>query len=363
MSVGVAVAAAAPVPARSFGALTVPGSTGQAIELAVSGSTAVVPTPQGAYVFIRPPGGWESETPAARLQASERMSIGRIAVSSGTVVAEGATGLPVFTEPADGWSGTVANRAVLTASARSHCSGFFGDVDVSAGTIVASCTLGRFGGGPVRVLLFTRPVAGWNGSRHEAAILLPSKGDTLFRGGDETIAVSGSIVVATGFDRHNRSHAYVFAKPRGGWHGFIRPVARLTASGGRSAVKDVAMSGSDVITDGWVFVKPRAGWKGEVHQRARLQLAPEGTNFTAVATSDRTVAISSDSLGSEHGCPCGGVVQTFTEPRGGWSGLVRPATTTARDSDTGTLPIGLDGSTLFIAGYGASDEVELLHPQ
>ena len=268
--------------------------------VAVSGDTVVVGAPlttvngvefQGAaYVFVKPAGGWASETEAARLTASDgadRDALGSsVAISGDTIVA----GAPfatisghleqgaayVFVKPAGGWA-SETETAKLTASDGAPGEMFGETVALAGDTAVvhsdAKVNANVFQGA---AYVFVKPTAGW-ASATETAKLTASDGAGDDDLGD-SLSISGDTVVAGAPDAKVNGHsqegaAYVFVKPASGWVSETE-TAKLTISDG-VALNDVGRGvgisgdtvvvGADSVSTGaaYVFVKPAGGWASE----------------------------------------------------------------------------------------------------
>jgi hypothetical protein len=237
--------------------------------------------------------------PAARLVAPSGWNLGPGTVAGDAIVAgaenpQGTSGvLYVFVEPAGGWSGTVMPAATLTDSD--------GLSLASPPTIAGSTVFAReqSARSPIgRGDAFTEPAGGWSGTVHQSATLISP---TFF----DPVA-SGDLVEA---------FTSVFREPAAGWHG------ALSAAAG---------------------VYPAA--------------APPGGTTGGGAFSGTTIATSSNSLGPEHGCPCGSAVWLFSEPAHGWSGTLVAKPVAGGTTETGYAEVALAGGYLFVTG-GSNVEV------
>lgn len=340
----------------------------------VAGAQALVGSSQQRvlYLFTKPGGGWASQSPAARLTASDSASgdmlgfyAGSVGISGGTVVASspnpadpGRDVVDVFTEPAGGWSGTVHEAAQLTASAAAGCTGPDAAA-VSGPTVVVSCSQVGSGSRQGALLVFTEPAGGWSGTLHEAAKLVPSSGGRLYAGA--SVAISGQTIVADGYNASGtHGAAFVFREPRSGWSGTVRQAAMLTASNG-AFFNPMAVVGRNVFAatnayfvdktgraSAYVFSEPAGGWSGTVHQAATLTYVPDpNVVATSMAASDRTVAVGFAVLGAEHSCPCTGSVVTFAKPTSGWSGTLAADGQVRIPTSTGFIGLAAQGQTIF----------------
>src|SRR3954447_1385500 len=159
-------------------------------------------------------------------------------------------------------------------------------VAVSGGAIVATAPTHMSHGRVIegKGLVSVKP---WAGVRHQAATLRPPR-SAAYDGFGESVAMAGDTVVVgaggSGLDSdRSPGRAYVFVKPRGGWHGTVAPSATLRASGaaaGDPVGYAVAISGRPIAGGApgphrcrggaYVFVKPAAGWRGVRRQAATL---------------------------------------------------------------------------------------------
>lgn len=363
------VAMSLPPTASANGALTSvgtlsPSGSGQGILLGLAASGETVVTADALQgngggeidLFTEPAAGWSSASPAATL--TDPVAIHRPfgpSISGGTVVANDAPAAgqsfdDVFVEPPGGWSGTMLPAARLVAPAGEN----LGDGQIFDGTIVA---FGHSADGTVSFLyVFVEPPGGWSGTVGPAATLIDSgglslygapviSGDAVFAGAQSTRLPSGNVAIQT---------VDVFSEPAGGWTGTAGQSATL---GGIAAPE--AVSG-DVVTAGdSLFREPAGGWYGRVKPSATLFAGPLGGGLGIDAFSGGVAATSTDSLGSEHQCPCSAKVWLFTKPTRGWSGTVAAPIAINTTTQSGDLAIALLGQYLFTTG-GDAIQIEKL---
>jgi hypothetical protein len=113
----------------------------------------------------------------------------------------------------------------------------------------------------------------------------------------------------------------------------------------------------------YVFTQPTGGWSGLVHQRAEIDYYfQDGDLGPSLAFSGGTVAAVKD-LPSGHECPCGGVVYASREPSQGWSGAtaIGPSASNLLTVD-GLGEIATDGHSIAVGGYGGVYVFEILIP-
>jgi len=326
---------------------SVPGDQfGGSVALAESAELLVVGNPHdddlgpdsgAAFVYERDGDGWRF---AAKLVPSDPAPHGQFAwdvAVSGDVIAASSR-LPrayVFARPPDGWSGVLTETARLVPSDADQfgLTTRLGPIAIADGHVAAGGS-SRFDG-----YVFAEPPGGWEGEVTEQARLVVSSAPAA-----TSIAFDGETLVIgqehdAGLGGEDPGAAYVFTRPPGGWVGSINESALLSPSDRRDDHRfgaSVAVSGSRVAvgasldTDGglqggaaYVFERPVSGWNGVVEEAAKLVASdPEQGDFlgTTVTMSDSTIVVSApgaDDLGSRTGA-----IYVFTEPLGGWQGLV-----------------------------------------
>jgi len=352
---------------------------GFGLPVAISGGTIVVgakdaavggvePFAGGAYVFVKPPGGWAGTVAeAAKLVPSDsfsNMMFGfTVGVSGDTVVV--GTWLEdtayVYVKPAAGWAGTLTESARLTPSTANASGDQVHSVAIDGDTVVyGETTAGSVQQGSAWI--FLKPSGGWAGNIADSAHLTPSVGAS----GDEfgfSVAVSGdTAVVGTPFA--DPSSAYVFVEPPGGWAGLLQESAKLTASddeAGDHLGYAVAISGDTVVAgapgddlpasigadqgSAYVFVKPAGGWTAPATESAKLTAsdANSGDGF------GQSIAIDGDTI---VGGPVG--VYVFVRPAGGWAGelneteVVKPVTAYGVGISAKTVVAGSNGNAVVL---------------
>ncbi|HEY1565583.1 MAG TPA: Ig-like domain repeat protein [Solirubrobacteraceae bacterium] len=343
--------------------------------VAVSGDTVVAGAPEAqvnghldqgaAYVFVKPAGGWASETEAAKLTASDGADFDNLGLSvalSGDTVVAGAHGATVnghplqgaayvFVKPAGGWASETEAAKLTTADG--HADDLAGSsVGVSGDTVVAGAPGATINGHVEQgaAYVFVKPADGWV-SEAEAAKLTESAGARDDQLGN-SVAVSGDTVVAgapfaTANDDGQEGAAYVFAKPAAGWVSETE-AAQLTASDG--AVNDelgnsVAVSGDTVVAGApfakvntnsaqgaaYVFAKPAGGWVSE-SEAAKLTASDGKASDllgSAVAVSgDLVIAGAPDATVN---ASAQGAAYAFVKPASGWVSGAEATKVTASD--------------------------------
>jgi hypothetical protein len=273
---------------------------------------------QGAvYVFVKPKGGWASETETAKLTASDGAAndlLGYSAVIEGNTIVAGAAGatvngnqfqgaLYVFVKPKRGWqSGT--ETAKLTASDGAAGDGLGAPVAIAGNTVVASALFATVNGNPLQgaAYVFVKPKRGWQ-SGTEAAKLTASDGgafDTLGSGvaiwGNE---VTASAECATANGNPCQGAAYVFIQPRHGWSGETE-AAKLTASDGFS--NDEFGTAVGIFRDTLVASAPCATINGTLCQGALYVFVDPNDGFQAAAVNNLARVARTAALRRAAGC-------------------------------------------------------------
>jgi hypothetical protein len=161
-----------------------------------------------AYVFVEPPGGWASGHETAKLTASDgaaadHLGFGGVGVSGGTVVAGAPNGggnnqgaAYVFVRPPGGWGSGSPAQAKLTTSDGASGDLFGYSVGVSGDTVVAGAPDATVSGqqGQGAAYVFAKPASGWK-TGTETARLTASDGAELDQFG-KSVAISGDTIVA-----------------------------------------------------------------------------------------------------------------------------------------------------------------------
>jgi len=289
--------------------------------VSISGDTALVGAGTGAYVFVKPGGGWASGTETAKLTATDATTadaFGQAVSISGDTAIVGASlndDVPndsgsayVFVKPGGGWV-DATETAKLTASDAVAGVRFGTSVSISGDTAI----VGIFADA---AYVYVKPGGGWVDTSQEDAKLTASDTAAGDRFGFKVSISGDAAIVGAAFhdDVPNDSgSAYVFVKPGGGWMDTSQEDAKLTASD--AAANDyfgfgVSISGDNVIVgarqnadDGlasgsaYVFVKPGGGWADTSQEDAKLtasDAAPSDFFGTSVSISGDTAIIGSD---------------------------------------------------------------------
>ena len=339
-----------------------------------SGDTVVVPAvvPVGPsaswvpYVFVRPPGGWSDEIPAASLRASDGSALRTsLAISGHTIAVTGANGqVYVFVRPSGGWSGVVEESAKLAMPVTDvHRDG----LAISGPTIFASVprTIGSQVGGSV--LAFNEPAGGWSGTVQPSAELITNSGAAAMRPAPEgTLAASGPdvFVAANPIAQPSDRQAFVFHRPPGGWSGTIHEIAALMvdrhrhpeyplslAANGPTVAVDSGRSGPDEHTETVsIFSRPKHGWTRSVRATGNLsfQAALGDVVGESVAVSRHLVA--AFTAGESSQAPAFGFGYARRGPAQGWFSYSLSASrpSVAAPGYVGGQMIALDDRDMFV---------------
>jgi hypothetical protein len=237
-----------------------------------------------AYVFIRPPGGWQNATEAAKLVASDPGDQDRL----GSAVAIGGDTI-VLGSPLDDvgqhdqgsayvfqsatWLGSMTETAKLTAADGLGSDTFGFSVAVDAGTVVSGAILHATDGfARGAVYVFDRPAAGWASTSAFTARLTVAEGTHTDRLG-ESVAIAGDTIVAgarfgPGPNHGDQGAAYVFRRPATGWATTTQYREKLVASDGAASDSfgaAVARSGNATVVGAWAHAFGGGPFQGQVY--------------------------------------------------------------------------------------------------
>jgi hypothetical protein len=253
------------------------------------------------------------------------------------------------------WSRTLKPGALLTAP------NFAGSVNPVAGPVFGAGTLAivgarSFSGGPSGLYVYAKPTSGWSAATAAAAGFYQPPANEEFGG----LAVGRDLIaVGEGNEIDGTSDVAVFTPGPTGFTGGSAPAAHLEASG----AGPVAASSSTVLTGSGgifgsesalqVFTEPAGGWSGTVAPAAQLQPSDAAPLGYASMSGDTVAAVGFKRVNSTDRT----AVYIFTEPAGGWSGVIHE---TARIPLADIESLTLSGRTLVAIGGGetkASDVV------
>jgi hypothetical protein len=344
--------------------LVAPGDAfNQSVAMNGDGSIIVSSGTQGAYVFVKPQGGWQGTVnPSALLTPGPapkpwvlQGNPGAVAINAqgNTIIAgapsagyaehrSGGVKIPaspivgaayIFVEPEGGWANMTAT-AKLTASDGVAGDRFGSTVGISANTVaIGAWGVSNFTGA---AYIYNRPANGkWVSTEHFRSRLAvaseqPNDDFGLFL----AIGNSGALVAVgdiEGCAASNPGHAFVYTRPaHSGWTAAPSPTATLTPSDlsgqgcfGRVSVGESA--GNEVVVVGaptaggdnqpgaaYVFAEPVTGW---ADASASASFSPGNVPFAtlgyASSVGGKTFAISAPNVG-ENGVKFAGVVYLFS---------------------------------------------------
>ena len=294
----------------------------------------------GAYVFIKPKGGWKDMTETAKLTASDGQADDyfacSVSVSGNTVVvganqygfnqATGPGKTYVYVRPARGWKSATEN-ARLTAS-----DGVLDDlngnsVSISGNTVVSGSPNHAARGA---VYVFVKPARGWKTMTQTAELGVAKKNDS--GGFGNAVSISGNTVVsgawAVKFNQNAVGAAYVFVEPARGWKNMTQ-TAKLTIphfpftfdfgysvdlKGNLLAIGAPAWPYGTGVGSAYLFVKPVRGWK--TTSKFAAQLLPSDSALDdrfgfSVAVDGGTIVAGATAAGGSHASP--GAAYVFTK--------------------------------------------------
>ncbi len=355
-------------------------------------------------LYKRPHQGWRGTLdPAGTLSnqnADEPEQLGySLAVGNDTIFSgepypcvqddsqQNAGGIAVFPEPRGGWSGQHKDPAViLTAGYASLGQNFAVDGDTLIAPVAANTAVNYTGviDSPAAALVFIKAASGWRKAGGPTVIHAPEserapgapnafalRGDSALWGttvlskpvagwaaatpaatlstpagtADDlngfTSAMSGRYVFALTNEYGGTQHVLVFKEPAQGWSSATQ-VAELAFSGGIPGGLDalsIAASGSTVVVGArvtnsllaptgvaYVFSEPPGGWTGVVHEAATLTPSDAGATTGGAYQFGVSVAVSGSTVfvgspSDQVGTnPSQGAVYAYNEPPGGWAG-------------------------------------------
>jgi len=219
--------------------------------VAISGDTIVVGSPitggpyfedGAAYVFVKPPSGWANMTETAKLSPTARQEhLGSSVAISGDTVVAGAVGWNgsgrgayVFVKPEGGWI-NMTPTAELTSS--DGDGGFGGTVAIRTDTVVVGALVATVGSNANQgaAYVFVRPPSGWANMTETAKLTASDGAANDYFGASVSFGGYKVVVGASGADigsNVDQGAAYVFAKPASGWVTTSKFNAKLRAPDG-----------------------------------------------------------------------------------------------------------------------------------
>ena len=346
--------------------------------VAVSGDTAVigltggVSNKGGAFIFTRQPDGtWVQ---SAKLFTSDSLAKDYFGISvaiDGDTVVIGASGKNnykgaayVFAKPPGGWQ-DMTQTAKLTASDGQEGDYFGWSVAVSGNTVIAGAyaddILSKSGQYLVNkkdrgsAYVFVKQGSNWSNMTESAKLTASDGQEDDFFG--RSVAVSGDTIVAGApYDNigtsENAGSAYVFVKPDGGWTGYLNQTAKLTLAntvGGEIFGCSVAIDANTVAIGarsviGYVMVKPPDGWT-DMTQSAKLTASDAAVYETSIAVSGNTIVIGNNTQEVSRGA-----AYVFAMPESGWADMSESQKLTALDGSNGDefgWSVAISGDTVM----------------
>jgi len=205
------------------------------------------------------------------------------------------------------------------------------------------------------------PACAWAGGVTPIGQLVaPGSGEALSSG-----AVSGSTVFsgapASTFTAQDQGAVFAYNEPAGGWTGSPSPSAVLVSSDPQSSGglgSTVLASGSLVVASGDgsgeeidVFTEPAGGWSGIVLSAARLTASNGALLSSPVVSGSEIVAIGEKISGPRTDEDVQSDLYVFTEPAGGWSGTIHQSAILVTSGDNSFSNSGqsvaISGTTIF----------------
>jgi hypothetical protein len=274
----------------------------------------------------------------------------------------------VYKMPVKGWKSTNKQSAELTASDGEAGDSLGFSVAVSGTTIVGGAYAAAVGGNQYQgaAYVYVAGKTGWKTTSKFTAKLTTSDGAALDLFG---FAVSNSKkTILIGAPDANGKYtsqgaAYVYVMPAKGWATTQTFNAKITASDptawddlgnavvmstdGTTAV--VGAEGAFIQGEGsaagavYVYVEPKGGWSGSLNESAKLYASLDNGNqddhlgaSVAISTNDGLIVAGAPcAISVADGCGPG-LVFSYNEPTGGWSGHMT-------ESDVASIPSEPDG--------------------
>jgi hypothetical protein len=267
----------------------------------------------------------------------------------------------VFVKTGQGWQNT-APVAVLSGPEATEP--YISPVAIDGDTIVVAGAVG-FDGVAGYVFVYEKPAGGWKDMLPTAVLTPFDTNDTEF---GDSVSISGDTIVVgdNGYsgDTAGLGAAYVYVKPKGGWHNMTE-TAKLTASDGVNTDLfgwSVSVSGGTIVVGAtqfgsflnpgtgkaYVFVRPSTGWIS-MTQTAELSATglANGDVFGFSVAVDGNVIV----VGSYPYNGFLGAAFVYQKPGGGWANMTQTATLTEGDGTVGefAFSVAISGN-IIIAG-------------
>jgi hypothetical protein len=213
-------------------------------------------SPGAAYVFVKPASGWQStNVPTATLSATGSVMLGNVVAMGGDTIVAGSVGFDVdaayvFVKPPAGWQ-DAQPTATLRPSDNNGVDYFGTSVAISGNTVVVGAPF-HPNFAPGTAYVFVEAETGWRDMTQTAELSVATD-STLELG--TSVAVEGNVVLAGApFDQigQNDEQGAVFGyvEPPTGWANSSTPVGSVTSSDNESEDRfgdAIAISGTLVV--------------------------------------------------------------------------------------------------------------------
>ncbi len=282
--------------------------------VAVSGDTIVVTTAfgctdtvtSGAYVFVKPAGGWTNMTETAKLtepNICNNDGFGFSAAISGNTIVVGAYdttvggnqgqgAVYVYVEPMAGWTSTATPTAMLTEAHGAPKDLLGTALAIHGGTVVAGGASAQFfPSKPGAVYVFEEPASGWANENETATLTVTDPNTSNFLGNAVAISNDEATIVAGAPGRVGSTPvpsgaAYIYTKPATGWQSATQSSELLAPGPAQAFGTALAINGPGTIIAvgapqtatkvglgvgaAYVYRKPATGWSLTPQANARL---------------------------------------------------------------------------------------------
>jgi hypothetical protein len=338
--------------------------------IAISGDTVVVgdteiPLDPGAFVFVKPTGGWKNMLPSAKLNApvgGPYFWTSSVAIDNDTIVAGTGEGVVyVYVKPQDGWI-DMYPTAVLSTGGVDFSFGL--SVSTSGDTIVVGDTGRNSYAGAVYV--FVKPESGWQ-DMAPSATLVASDGQPQDYFGS-AVSISGRTIAVGATQYASPGKAYVFVEPPSGWSNMTQTAELRTSDASNGAFVGYSISTSnDTVLVGergfvapvraYLFVKPRGGWT-DMTETAKLTAADPRiySGYGNSVLVNGNSAVVGAPIRSRPGFYAAGGAYVFTEPTSGWhdmsSNIILTGSDARYDAEFGGW-LAMTGNILIVGAPGS----------
>lgn len=243
--------------------------------VAVSGDTVVVTTgfgctetaTSGAYVFVKPAGGWTNMTETAKLTEPNECNsddFGFSAAIDGNTIVVGAMNTTVgsnqhqgavyvYVEPASGWTSTGTPTATLTEAHGASRDLLGSALAIQGSTVVAGGASAQFfPAKPGAVYVFEEPASGWANENETATLTVTDPNTSNSLGNAVAISNDEATIVAGAPGRGGRTSvpsgaAYIYTKPATGWQSATQTSELVSPATAQGFGFSVAINGPGTI--------------------------------------------------------------------------------------------------------------------